>query len=63
MQGRGQCGDPGPPCVAVRALLRSLDTGFGPPLLFPDLVLASYPCRLPTDSLRGSAWAPGHARH
>lgn len=23
MQGRGQCGDPGPPCVAVRALLRS----------------------------------------
>lgn len=26
MQGRGQCGDPGPPCVAVRALLRCLWT-------------------------------------
>lgn len=40
----------------------SLATGFGPPLLFPDLVMGSYPCCLLTGSLGASAWAlrPGH---
>lgn len=40
----------------------SLATGFGLPLLFPDLVTESRSCCLPTGSLSASAWAPGHAR-